>query len=170
MIYNLISPEYLKLQRMAHDIEPSYGTMSKNLVGVAAEIIENYKAKSVLDYGCGKGELKKALGDIVSEYDPAIPGKDAEPKVADVVFCTDVLEHIEPDKLEAVLNYMEGLARKMAFLTVALIPATKTLDDGRNAHLIVKPQQWWLDALLDHWDMTAYSGTNKGFVFMGVPK
>ena len=39
----------------------------------------------------------------IKEYDPAIPGKDSLPEPADIVVCSDVLEHIEPNYLLNVL-------------------------------------------------------------------
>ena len=36
------------------------------------------------------------------------------------------------------------LTKKVAFLVIACRPANRHLDDGRNAHLIVEPPDWWL--------------------------
>jgi cytochrome oxidase Cu insertion factor (SCO1/SenC/PrrC family) len=66
------------------------------------------------------------------------------------VVCTDVLEHIELDRLRAVMNHIQGLARKVILLSVALDPANKTLSDGRNAHLIQKPPAWWEARIDEH--------------------
>ena len=140
---NLISPEYLELQKRMHEIHPTYGTSSNKWFDLGEHIFDRYKPKSVLDYGCGKGELKKKFGDIIREYDPAIEGKDAMPDVADLVVCTDVLEHIEPDKLDSVLDHIRGLARKAVIFNIHLKPAIKELPDGRNAHLIVEDAEWW---------------------------
>lgn len=105
-----------------------------------------------LDYGCGEGTLKKALAAIenpirVQEYDPGIDGKDGLPKPCDVTACTDVLEHIEPEKLPAVLDHLYRITGKGAFLVIATRPANAVLGDGRNAHLIVKPAAWWLSKI-----------------------
>ncbi len=54
-----------------------------------------------------------------------------------------MLEHVEPDKLDAVLAHLKLLARHAVFVVVALIPTAKILADGRNAHLIVRPANWW---------------------------
>ena len=82
----------------------------------------------------------------IREYDPAVPGKDAEPQPADLVICTDVLEHIEPDCLNDVLDHIRQVSLKYAFVNVSTRPAVKFLQDGRNAHLIIQPADWWRDA------------------------
>jgi hypothetical protein len=32
-------------------------------------------------------------------------------------------------------------------------PAVKVLADGRNAHLIQKPSSWWLEKLIQHFEI-----------------
>src|SRR6056300_1455814 len=63
----------------------------------------------ILDYGCGKGDFKKAiLSDPfrsrfnIPECDPGIVGKDNLPEPHDYIVCVDVLEHIELDCLDSV--------------------------------------------------------------------
>jgi len=102
---------------------------------------------SILDYGCGGGMLAKALPLPIREYDPAIPGKDAAPQPADIVVCTDVLEHIEPAFLDAVLDHLQELTLGVAFLTIHCGPASKSLPDGRNAHISQHPMPWWIDQI-----------------------
>jgi hypothetical protein len=97
----------------------------------------------VLDYGCGQGSLARAIGDRVKEYDPAIPEKAAAPAPADLVVCTDVLEHIEPDCLAHVLDHLRDLTLKACFVVIATRPAMKFLADGRNAHLIIETDAFW---------------------------
>jgi hypothetical protein len=113
------------------------------------KLIESYGASSVLDYGCGQGTLRASVmaesrkGLRFDEYDPGIQVKATLPSFADLVVCTDVLEHIEPERLDAVLAHLKLLARKAVFVVVALIPSAKILADGRNAHLIIRPANWW---------------------------
>lgn len=126
-------------------------------------------ARSVLDYGCGQGTLrqhaeKEFSKDIirVSEYDPGIRGKDHLPKPAQMIVCTDVLEHIEPDLIDNVLKHQFALAERGAFFVIALRPARETLPDGRNAHLLIRQPQWWLDSLMDAgWKIEKHE-TRKG--------
>ncbi|MCB2109330.1 MAG: hypothetical protein KDE14_16595 [Rhodobacteraceae bacterium] len=144
----LISDAYQKLNYDLHKNDPSFGSAGADGVEWAARMVRDTNAQSLLDYGCGKGGLKPALlvrcpGLDIREYDPAISGKTADPAPADVVFCGDVMEHIEPEYLDSVLAHIASLAKKVAFLGISCFPAMKTLPDGRNAHLIVQDHDWW---------------------------
>lgn len=142
----LISPDYLDLQRKLH-AGGRYGVSSGHWADAVHRLAEREDCASILDYGCGQGRLKQSLGDSVYEYDPAIAGKDTEPEAADLVVCTDVLEHIEPDCLDDVLLHLRSKVKKQLLFAISLRPASKTLADGRNAHLIVESAEWWLDRL-----------------------
>lgn len=114
-----------------------------------AEVVDAYAAEvaaeTVLDYGCGERQLEAALKGRrrIQGYDPGIPGRDGQPKPCDLVVCTDVLEHVEPEKLDAVLAHMFRVAGKAAYVVIATRPAKAILPDGRNAHLIVESGDWW---------------------------
>jgi hypothetical protein len=153
--HELISDDYLAQQKVLHLLPQGYGGKGGKWADAVAWLCKQFECWSVLDYGCGQGSLKRKLDDLgvpfsVREYDPAIDGKDASPTFADLVVCTDVLEHIELDRLRAVMNHIHGLARKVILLSVALDPANKTLSDGRNAHLIQKPPAWWEARIDEH--------------------
>lgn len=152
----LISKEYRELNRKLHESNPLYGADSFGWSGWAKELVINNEYKTVLDYGCGKGNLKLALEGVdceVAEYDPAIEGKDDEPSPAELVTCCDVLEHIEPVHLNAVLRHLKSLTQKRLFATISCRPASKTLEDGRNAHLIVKDSDWWHERLANYFQI-----------------
>ena len=86
-------------------------------------------------------------------YDPVFP-EYGEPRAgSDMVACIDVLEHIEPDRLEAVLEDLWRLNALMYFVTIHMRPANKTLSDGRNAHLIQETPSWWLPRLCKYFDV-----------------
>lgn len=88
----LISPEYAKQNRLLHETKDDYGRSSKMWAGYIDKLVRTEGYASILDYGCGKGELKTRLPTLpIHEYDPAIPGKDTKPEPADLVICTDVL-------------------------------------------------------------------------------
>ena len=121
-------------------------------------------AKTVLDYGCGKGGLGLALSHLLmTGYDPAVAGHEGTPEPADLVICTDVLEHIEPECLEEVLDDLRRCALKGVFLTIATRPAKKFLADGRNAHLIQEPMTWWLPKIWSRWDLRLVQATPEEF-------
>ncbi len=152
-ITDYISPAYLAEQRILHAAPRGYGARGRKWAPVVLALAEEYAATSILDYGCGSGSLVAALrlelkGVRLDEYDPAIDGKDRLPSFADLVNVTDVCEHIEPEKLSAVLAHIRMLARKVVWLVVSTCETAKTLSDGRNAHLIVQPADWWRQTVL----------------------
>lgn len=145
-VVDLISPAYVAEQRYLHALPKGYGGKGHKWAATVAAIVADLGCGSVLDYGCGQGALGAALrmrGYEVRDYDPAIDGKDQPPSFADLVVCTDVLEHVEPALLQNVLTHLRQLARKAIFLVVALDPSNKVLTDGRNAHLIQAEPAWW---------------------------
>jgi 2-polyprenyl-3-methyl-5-hydroxy-6-metoxy-1,4-benzoquinol methylase len=129
-----------------HRRNPHYGVSSGKHVPTVLAIAEAMNTTDVLDYGCGKGRLKAGLNGAlnVQEYDPAIEGKEATPTPADLVICTDVLEHIEPDCIDDVLDDIVRCTKRLALLSVAMRLASKTLPDGRNAHVLLKDRDWWV--------------------------
>jgi 2-polyprenyl-3-methyl-5-hydroxy-6-metoxy-1,4-benzoquinol methylase len=147
-----ITDDYLKQNRELHEINANYGMGSWRHAQKVLDIREETECDTVLDYGCGKGALKKALGasDWCREYDPAIPGKDARPQMADLVVCTDVLEHIEPELLGNVLTDIVRLTSKAAFLVIATRESNKCLPDGSSPHRIVANAEWWRAKLAEH--------------------
>lgn len=143
----LFTSEYAAEQRRIHDEQSAYGSRGFNWAYLAAGISQIEGCKSILDYGCGKGTIGKAFREaglnVVTDYDPAIPGKDKPAQPADLVICVDVMEHIELDCLKAVLDDLLRVTRKILFVAISTIPSKRTMSDGRNTHLIVQPDQWW---------------------------
>lgn len=115
---------------------------------------------SALDYGCGKGLqytkplnasgepaicLEDALGFPVKKYDPAVEGFDDSSVVtpSDLVWCTDVLECLPEGDIPEIVGLLGSLARKALLVTVASYPSKKSLPNGENAHVTIKPAEWW---------------------------
>jgi hypothetical protein len=141
-----ITPEYRELNRKLHETRPTYGAglATNGYYPIIESIADTYDVFCILDYGCGKGALKKTLIDFnISEYDPCIEGKDSDPEPCDMLVCLDVMEHIEPELLDDVLSHIKSKFTKCAFISVSLIPANAVLADGRNAHLIQETPEWW---------------------------
>jgi hypothetical protein len=139
-----ITAEYLDLNIRAHRAMPDYGRNGSRWADQVRALMARSDSATALDYGCGKGALAASLpGVAVAEYDPAIPGKDAEPAAADLVVCTDVLEHVEPDCLPAVLDHIDRLATKALLINVALVTGRRRLPDGTPAHRLVRDAEFW---------------------------
>jgi 2-polyprenyl-3-methyl-5-hydroxy-6-metoxy-1,4-benzoquinol methylase len=168
----LITDSYRRLNAEMHRQKPNYGSSGARHAGLVLDWVKRTGCKSILDYGCGKGTLKLAIGRTVNvrEYDPAIEGKDATPEPADMVVCGDVMEHIEPDCLDAVLADIQRCATKLAMLVISTVPSAKHLPDGRNAHVLVQPPEWWLPRLMSRWDLVSYQGGENGFLAVLKPK
>ena len=150
----LITPGYKDGNRYVHANQPMWGASAPRWRDDVLACIKDLKTDTILDYGCGKGHLKLALskyGMTCAEYDPGIPGKDAMPEPADLVAALDVMEHVEPECLSAVLSHIGLLARKGALLAIALYPSGTVMPDGRNAHLIVEEPEWWLARITNTW-------------------
>lgn len=149
----LISKEYKDLNYKLHQDNPSYGMGGSKYKDTVIKLSESLSTTSILDYGCGKGLLAKSLPFPIWEYDPAIPDKSAPPKPADIVICTDVLEHIEPDKLQYVLDDIRFCTKKVAYLVISTRLAAKKYANDQNAHLIVKGKEWWEKQLKKFFDI-----------------
>lgn len=168
----LITPEYQAQQRQLHSERADYGVASVQYAELVTKVIDQTHCRTILDYGAGKGRLAQSIRPRlpveVTMYDPGIPEL-AEPAEGtfDLVCSIDVLEHIEPDCLDAVLDDIRSHTGFYAFLTVHTGPAAKTLPDGRNAHLIQQPPGWWLRLFLDRWEPMTMQVTPGGFYFVG---
>lgn len=145
---DLISPPYCQEQRRLHADPRGYGGRGRKWAPQVLELVAECDGASVLDYGCGQGSLAAALSGQpgvlrIAEYDPAIAGKAGRPTFADIVVCTDVMEHVEDRCLEAVIEHLSTLTRKLLFLVVSLVPTAKTLSDGRQAHISIHDVSFW---------------------------
>lgn len=151
-----ITKEYADLNRQLHEDCDHYGTSGQRWGDLVARICKHLEIKAILDYGCGQETLKKLVRSSdptikVTGYDPAVEGKETPPEPHRLVVCTDVLEHVEPDLLQNVLKNLYGLTLQVGFFVIATRPAIKTLADGRNAHLIIQPMEWWIPNISQHW-------------------
>jgi hypothetical protein len=164
----LISEEYRRAQQELHK-NTGYGRASVDLAPAVAEVIRRDHIEELLDYGAGKGRLGEELEWLVPwpltihHYDPAIPQWSASPEPSAFVTCIDVLEHIEPHLLPNVLDDLMRVTAETGYFTVATGPAMKLLADGRNAHLIQQPSNWWLPQFLARFELLQFAHAPYGF-------
>lgn len=128
----LISPEALERNRRAHErtgpVGPHklpYGAFGHRWADTVLEFAARAGAKSVLDYGAGKGLLEQAIAGrlAVQSYDPVtFP---ARPRKADLVFCSDVLPFVEPEFQRPVMEKIRDLARRAVLFIVPHHPPHK---------------------------------------------
>lgn len=145
---SVISDLHLERNARMHKERPDYGIggfkHASTVIEIAKKLIkEDNQFVSILDFGCGKGTLAANLPFPIWEYDPAIPGKDTDPRAADLVVCTDVLEHIEPELLDNVLKELKRVTKSIGYFVISIRKAGKNYFDGTNAHFIVKNKDWW---------------------------
>lgn len=166
----LISEDYRTLNAHLHATNPTYGTSGVKYVDTVLKLAKGMPTQSILDYGCGKGLLAKGMPFPIWEYDPAIEGKQELPRPAELVVCTDVLEHLEPEMLMAVLFDLARCTQKVGYFVIHTGAAQKTLADGRNAHLIQKPKAWWEKQLKKVFDVATMAEDGQSLQVVVGPK
>lgn len=116
------------------------------------ELIQQYKPKKLLDWGCGKGGTMDWLSSIypdldIQGYDPGHEIFDLIPTDRyDLVYSCDVLEHVEIMDIPNTIRDIARITRRSAHI-IDLTPAKKTLPDGRNAHVTLMSADDWQQKL-----------------------
>ena len=169
----LITEAYAQQNQEMHERYADYGSKGLQWAAYVEQLVIEDGHRTVLDYGAGKGSLRRTLARAeieVAEYDPGIPGKDQPPEPADLVVCLDVLEHVEPDLLDNVLSDLARLTKRKLFFDICIIPAQKTLTDGRNAHLLIHSAEWWKEQLSRVFDLVYVTERQAFICGEAVPK
>jgi hypothetical protein len=161
--HDLLLTDYARSmnEELHKDISVGYGQVGHEYAGevvlLAGQLARKFGDITVLDYGCGNGSLGKIFPNLVGvtfkEYDPCIKEKSARPEPADLVVCTDVLEHIEPECLENVLDDLKRVVKKEMYLSICLTKAQKVYSDGQNCHLSILPEEIWYSKLRKRFDI-----------------
>ena len=152
----MITEEYREQNRQLHE-NPANGISGAKWAGLVKATYDEHGCTSALDYGCGKQTLGQALPHMmIRGYDPCIEGLDEMPVPADLVICGDVMEHVEEGHVDAVLDHLQELAKKVVILVISTRLAKKTLPDGRNAHITIHDGNWWLYRMMKRWDISVY--------------
>ena len=152
------------------------------VIPIARVIIDHLGIKrdqAVLDYGCAKGYLVKALrmlgrdayGVDISEY--AIKNADAEvreycvlrddfktSKIADFCIAKDVFEHIPENEISEVLDWIDAHAQEL-FAVVTLgdengyFAPIANLDE---THVTCKNGDWWCAIFIENgWEIKNFT-------------
>lgn len=130
------------------------GLSVMNHVKSIRQLVREVDAKTMLDFGCGRGDAYKSphklhhhLGlprHAVTLYDPAFRPTSALPTGKyDLVVCSDVLEHVPEHEVDEFLTRLFAYAKKAVWASVCCRPAKKFFPDGRNLHVTVQPYEWW---------------------------
>lgn len=174
-MFEAVSPAYRDQLAELHAQRPDFGARGHRWAGEVPKWADTFGAVTFLDYGCGKATLGNAVftagkTQIGSwqDYDPALDWS-GPPRPADLVMCLDVLEHVEPDRIDDVLDDLRGLTLKACVMFVDTSPAHKNLPDGRNAHILQRPLRWWLDKIQDRFAIHTLLNERPEFLCIGIP-
>jgi len=148
---DVISEDYRETLRWLHEVDPNYGANYSHVNAVSL-FMRATGSEDVLDYGCGKGALAKALKKPIKQYDPAIAGKDQPPEPADLVVCANVLHQVEFASLDAVLSDIARLTRRIAYFEISeRAPNEGWIAEIAPAHPPMDGK-WWTDLLGEHFE------------------
>jgi hypothetical protein len=136
-----------------------YGYTSESLLYFIMPLVLEAAPRSILDYGCGQSQLLELLAEelflagrgdtLLYRYDPAIEDYAAPfTGQADLVICTDVLEHIPEEDLPQVVQAIVGAGRRAIFV-ISNRKAIEHLPDGGNAHCTIYPPEWWREVIAE---------------------
>ncbi|WP_297601580.1 MULTISPECIES: methyltransferase domain-containing protein [Helicobacter] len=145
---NINDYDTIKQYKELHAKSENYGTSSIAYLREVCLCIDYLKPKIVLDYGCGKGILFKALqkkypGISFFGYDPSIPEYEIlSVDKADLIINTDVLEHIPVEYLPNVVKHIASISNN-CFFGLHHYAAGQILPNGENAHCTIKPASWY---------------------------
>jgi 2-polyprenyl-3-methyl-5-hydroxy-6-metoxy-1,4-benzoquinol methylase len=119
--------------------------------------------EKLIDYGCGTGRAAMKFlekGVFVTGVDIADNCTDPESNrfqfineciwdmpdniKSDWAFCTDVLEHIPPERVRDTLDSIISRTQKGGFFSISHEPDSmgQLIDD--QLHMTIRPAQWWL--------------------------
>jgi hypothetical protein len=162
--------EMLELYRVMHEegerqlgltaLETFNGGSLKRHCDEVAKLVRETGARTILDYGAGKGALyhtypgEAADGPVKSQprwpgvkvtcYDPGyLPFSAPYEGRFEGVISTDVLEHIPEEDVPWVLDDLFAAAERFVYAVAACYPARKVLPNGENAHITLQAPTWW---------------------------
>lgn len=153
--------ELHELYRRTHAGNPKryQGHSTKLYAASIKALIEATGARTLLDYGSGKGcqyltgrRVHERWGGILPWcYDPGVIGlAERPPQRFDGVISCDVMEHIPEELLPTVLADVFGYAERFVLLGISTVPSHKDLADGSQSHKTVRPPEWWMETIARH--------------------
>ena len=88
----------------------------------------------------------------------------------DWVFCCDVLEHIPPAKVGAVLDAIARLMKKGGYLTIHCGPDGMGKLIGETLHLTVREPEWWVAEIRQRMHVKSAEGAGGEVTVIVAPK
>jgi SAM-dependent methyltransferase len=165
----LISDHYRAQNIAFHAQSLAFGGKAQKRMKNVLPLVERFQPGTILDYGCGKGGLVRALqekGLSVQGYDPCVSEFDIPPSPADLVVCYEGPEHFEEEFIDDTFAYISSLTKHVAWIAMAMRESAEILPDGTNAHVTVKYSQWWLDRMTPHFKSVEVQSLVEGKVMV----
>lgn len=189
------SPEYTMMLEWAKSFHASHkaftGRRLLQSYSPISLLLKQYDAKSLLDYGAGKGEqytirdfphptlgtiasLDAGWGVAITPYDPAWPPYAKLPPAGSLftgTIATDVLEYIPEEDMDWVIEEMMSFSERFVFAHVSTIMSAKKRPRGMERRN--RPVAWWTAAFLRagahypdvDWVVEIRDGKNPGRTF-----
>lgn len=134
-------------------------------INIIDDCIKSFKFESILDAGCGSGDVVNYMnnkGFYCVGVDISLQGaKQKFPELVtkeiiqqselsklpfpdksfDVVFCSEVLEHIPADEISDTIAELCRVAKKHVFCTISLRPSS----NNNKYHITLRSRKWWED-------------------------
>lgn len=155
----------------------SYNLKTSYSYELAIDFLKKCKnIKSISDIGSGKGNLAESLINQKQEYDiqcydldcflkthiaesvtftklNLVKQEDLDKiKKCDLLFCLDVLEHVEEKYVKSILKTFSEKSKNV-FLTIA---NHSDIIDGIELHLIQKDKIFWDEIILQYFNILSY--------------
>lgn len=156
-------------RKMAADGGNFHGMSVLQHTGSIGRFIKSIGAKTLLDFGCGRGDAYRSPDRVYREwglhrpdvtlYDPSFKGINTLPAAGrqfDVVLCSDVLEHVPAEEVDAFVARLFSYAKLGVWASVCTRPAKKFFPDGTNLHVTLQPFSWWEEKFREHAGATAW--------------
>lgn len=142
----------------------------------------------VIDFGCGSGRAASKINRITGAtvlgldiatncLDPDIKGLTLiecclweEVPRGDVGYCTDVMEHIPPEHIDAVLTNIRDSIDGETFFQICTQPAGFGKDQDLTLHMTVRGGSWWMRKLEQYFKVKSWSEGNTGFTCIAKSK
>lgn len=162
---------------------PSYRVNSpgRNIAPHAVNVLQPATGSSIMDYGCGEAKavdffnlrgLKASGCDLVplraDVHEVCLWDIPETVPVYDYAFCADVMEHIPPRLVEAVLNNIRFRTRIAGYFQIATAPDVHGDKIGETLHLTVENRDWWAERLRQHFTDVQIEDADKPWRFGAI--
>jgi hypothetical protein len=157
---SLVSNEYRELLEQKHIKDKGFwgGHIDSKIKFIYNYALE-YNCNSILDYGAGSSHFINDINRLypnhsftINEYEPGRKELAKDPPTSDMTVCLDVLEHIEPEKIDNVLKHIYNKTNKIMYFTICTVLSYSTFPNGQNLHLIIENKDWWMKKLSKYFD------------------